>query len=144
MPLSFELRPTGKSDFDFCWQIYRATVQPLMAAPADWHEADQRHVVEAALADSGSSVLRVKGTDSGWLHMTESRQVIELRQFQIVPALRNQGVGTEFLTWMKERADRKRKDLTVTVAADSAARRLLDRLGFKAVPASGPTVTMRY
>jgi GNAT superfamily N-acetyltransferase len=144
MALPFDLRPAAKSDLAFCWPIYRDAVRPLIEAPTEWHEADQRRVVELALADVGSSILRSEGTDAGWLQVQETRQVIELKQFQLLPARRNRGLGTSFLDWMKERADRKRKDLTVELAATSPARRLLERLGFKAVATPGATVTMRY
>ena len=55
---SFELRPAAKADFAFCWPIYRDTLRPLMEAVADWREADQQRVVERAMADPGSSILR--------------------------------------------------------------------------------------
>jgi GNAT superfamily N-acetyltransferase len=144
MPLSFELRPAGKADFDFCWPIYRDALQPLMEAPTEWREPEQHRIVERALADAGSSILRLEGADAGWLHMQENNQVIQLRQFLVLPAMRNRGLGGSFLTWMKQRADRKRKDLTVEVMTSSPARRLLERLDFKPVPGSGATVTMRY
>jgi len=144
MALAFNLRPAAKSDFAFCWPIYRDALQPLTLPPQEWREPDHQRIVERALADAGSSILRSEGADAGWLHVQETRQVIELKQFQLLPALRNRGLGTSFLDWMKERADRKRKDLTVELTATSPARRLLERLGFKAVPASGGRVTMRY
>jgi GNAT superfamily N-acetyltransferase len=145
MPLSFELRPATKADFDFCWPIYRDALQPLMeAAPVEWRDAEQRRVIEHALGDVGSSILRSEKSDAGWLHVSETGQVIQLKQLHLLPAMRNRGLGTNFLDWMKERADRKRKDLTAELMTNSPARRLLDRLGFKAVATSGHTVTMRY
>jgi GNAT superfamily N-acetyltransferase len=144
MSLSFELRRAAKSDLAFCWPIYRDALQPLMEPPTEWHEPDQRRIVERSLADAGSSILRSEGADAGWLQVGETRQVIELKQLHLLPAMRNRGLGTSFLDWMKERADRKRKDLTAEIMTNSPARRLLERLGFKAVPASGRTVTMRY
>lgn len=144
MPSSFELRPAAKSDFAFCWPLYRDTLQPLMEAPTDWREADQRRIVERALVDSGASILRSQDADAGWLHVKEDGQVIGLKQLLVVPELRNRGLGTSFLGWMKERADRKRKDLIVEVMATSPALRLLERLDFKAVPGSGRLMTMRY
>jgi GNAT superfamily N-acetyltransferase len=144
MALPFNLRPAGKFDFDFCWPIYRDAVQPLMPPPMEWREAEQRRLVEAALADANSSVLRSEGVDAGWLHVQETGQVIQLKQFLLVPAVRNRGLGTSFLGWMKERADRKRKDLTTELLTNSRARHLLERLGFKAVATAGHTVTMRY
>ncbi|HYD04238.1 MAG TPA: GNAT family N-acetyltransferase [Reyranella sp.] len=144
MALSFDLRPAAKSDFAFCWPIYRDALQPLMEPPAEWREPDQRRVVERALADAGSSILRSEGADAGWLHVEENGQIILLKQLHLLPAMRNRGLGTSFLTWMKERADRKRKDLNAELATNSPARRLLERLGFKAVTTAGHTLTMRY
>lgn len=144
MPVSFDLRPAAKSDFAFCWPIYRDTLQPLLQPPAEWKEPDHRRIVEHALAHSGSSILRSEGTDAGWLHVEENGQVILLKHFLLVPTVRNRGIGTNFLTWMKERADRKRKDLNAELVANSQARQLLERLGFKAVSSSGHTMTMRY
>jgi GNAT superfamily N-acetyltransferase len=144
MPLPFKLRSAGKFDFDFCWPIYRDALQPLIEPPTEWNEPDQRRIVERALVDAGSSIVHSEGADVGWLQVAETGQVIELKQFHLLPAVRNRGLGTSFLDWMKERADRKRKDLTVEIMTNSPVRPLLERLGFKAVPTSGRRVTMRY
>ena len=144
MALAFNLRPAAKSDFAFCWPIYRDALQPLTLPPQEWREPDHQRIVERALADAGSSILRSQGSDAGWLHIEETSQVIQLKQLHLLPAMRNRGLGTSFLDWMKERADRKRKDLNAELMTNSPARRLLERLGFKAVVTSGPIVTMRY
>jgi GNAT superfamily N-acetyltransferase len=144
MALSFDLRPAAKADFAFCWPIYRDAVQPLTQPPLDWREPDQQRIVERALAHAGSSILRSEGSDAGWLHVEETGQIIQLKQFVLVPAMRNRGLGTSFLDWMKERADRKRKDLNAELMTNSPARRLLERLGFKAVVTTDNKVTMRY
>lgn len=141
MSTPFDLRPAVKGDLDFCWPIYRDSVQPLAAT---WDEAAQRRVVEQALAHAGTSILRAGTADKGWLQVAESRHVVELKQFFVLPAARNKGLGTAFLTWMKERADRKRKDLTVEMMANSPARGLLERLGFKPVTTAGGKITLRY
>jgi GNAT superfamily N-acetyltransferase len=144
MPPAFDLRGARPSDFAFCWPIYRDAMQPLTEALMEWHEPSQRRVVELALADAGASILRSGGAESGWLHVQETPHVIQLRQLFVLPAARNRGLGTSFLTWMKERADRKRKDLNAELMSNSPARKLLERLGFKAVNTSGQTLTMRY
>jgi GNAT superfamily N-acetyltransferase len=144
MDLPFKLRSAGKFDFDFCWPIYREALQPLLEPLEEWREPDQRKIVERALVDPGSSVLRSEGADAGWLQVAETGQVIQLKQLHLLPAVRNRGLGTSFLDWMKERADRKRKDLTAELMSNSPARPLLERLGFKAVATPGRTVTMRY
>jgi GNAT superfamily N-acetyltransferase len=144
MPPAFDLRGARPSDFAFCWPIYRDAMQPLTEALMEWHEPSQRRVVELALADAGASILRSGGAESGWLHVQETPHVIQLRQLFVLPAARNRGLGTSFLTWMKERADRKRKDLTLDVLTNNPARRLYERLAFKAVGTADNKVTMRY
>lgn len=144
MPSSFELRAASPADFNFCWPIYRDAMQPLTEPPTEWREPAQRRLVELALADAGSSILRAEGADSGWLQVGETRHVIELKQLHLLPQMRNRGLGTGFLKWMQERADRKRKDLTLEVTTNNPARRLCERLGFKAVATSDNRVTLRY
>jgi GNAT superfamily N-acetyltransferase len=144
MPPAFDLRGASPTDFAFCWPIYRDAMQPLTEALMEWHEPAQRRVVELALADAGSSILRSDGADSGWLHVQETPHVIQLRQLYVLPELRNRGLGTSFLTWMKERADRKRKDLTLDVMTNNPARHLYERLAFKAIGTADNKVTMRY
>ena len=141
MPPVFELRPAVKSDLAFCWPIYRDAVQPLTA---NWNEAEHQRLVERAVGHPGTSILRSDNSDRGWVEVAESGQAMELKQLFVVAAARNGGLGTRFLNWMKERADRKRKDLLLEVLANSPARGLCERLGFKAVTTTDNKVTMRY
>ena len=141
MPNAFDLRASGASDLAFCWPIYRDAMQPLMPA---WNEAAQRKIVEQAVGHTGTSILQSTKVDAGWLQVEETRNVVQVRQIFLLPAMRNRGIGTDFLTWMKERADRKRKDLILDVMSNNPAQRLYERLGFKAVKTADGRVTMRY
>lgn len=144
MPITFDLRPAARTDLDFCWPIYRDSMKPLTETFGPWNEAAQRKLVEQAVAHAGTSILRQQAADAGWLQVEESRHAVQLKQLFLIPAVRNQGLGTSFLTWMKERADRKRKDLTLEVLSNNPARRLYERLGFKVVTTAADKITMRY
>ena len=141
MPTVFELRPAVKADLAFCWPIYREAVQPLTA---NWSEAEHQRLVERAVGHPGTSILRSDKTDTGWVEVSESPHAVELKQLFVLAAARNRGLGTNFLNWMKERADRKRKDLLLDVLANSPALGLCERLGFKALTTADNKVTMRY
>ncbi len=141
MMTAFELRPAAKADFSFCWPIYRDAVQPLTAS---WNEAEHQRLVERAVAHAGTSILCSDKADKGWVEVVESKGSVELKQFFVLADALEGGLGTSFLSWMKERADRKRKDLLLDVLANSPARALCDRLGFKAVTTADNKVTMRY
>ena len=144
MPIAFDLRPAAKSDLGFCWPIYRDSMKPLTEAVGQWNEPAQQKIVQQAVADSGTSILREAEADVGWLQVEETRHVVQLKQIFLLPAARNRGLGTSFLTWMKERADRKRKDLTLDVMTNNPALRLYERLGFKAISTANNKITMRY
>jgi GNAT superfamily N-acetyltransferase len=141
MPNVFELRPAVKADLAFCWPIYRDAIQPLTA---NWKEAEHQRLVERAVGHAGTSILCSDKADKGWVEVSESHGAVELKQLFVLAAARNNGLGTSFLNWMKERADRKRKDLLLEVLANSPARALCERLGFKAVTTADNKVTMRY
>jgi ribosomal protein S18 acetylase RimI-like enzyme len=144
MSLAFELRPATRSDLGFCWPIYRDAMKPLTEALGSWNEAAQQKLIEDAVADAGTSILRQHEDDAGWLQVEETRHIVHLQQLFVLPAMRNRGLGTAFLTWMKERADRKRKDLTLEVMTNNPARHLYERLGFKAISTASNKITMRY
>ncbi len=144
MPQSFELRPSSPSDMAFCWPIYRESMMPLTEAVTQWNEEAQRKLVEHAVGHAGTSILQSEKADAGWLQVEESGHAVQLRHLYLVGPMRNRGLGSAFLVWMKERADRKRKDLVLEVMANNPARRLYDRLGFKPVETAGNKVTMRY
>jgi GNAT superfamily N-acetyltransferase len=141
MPLVFELRPAVKADLAFCWPIYRDALQPLTA---NWNEAEHQRLVEKAVGHAGTSILCSDKADKGWVEVAEDNGSVQLKQLFILPDARNGGLGTSFLNWMKERADRKRKDLLLDVPANSPAKALCERLGFKAVKTADNKVTMRY
>lgn len=144
MSLAFELRPSAKSDLAFCWPIYRDAMKPLTEEVGQWNEPAQQKIVEQAVGDAGTSIMRSDKADVGWLQVEETRHMVMLKQIFVLPTMRNRGLGTSFLNWMKERADRKRKDLTLDVMNNNPARHLYDRLGFKIVTTAGNKITMRY
>ena len=144
MSLAFELRPAAKSDLGFCWPIYRDAMKPLTEALSPWNEPAQQKIVEEAITHAGTSIMRSNQADVGWLQVEETKNVVMLKQIFLLPTARNRGLGTSFLKWMQERADRKRKDLTLDVLNNNPARHLYDRLGFKIVTTAGTKITMRY
>lgn len=144
MALIFELRPSNSSDLAFCWPIYREATQPLTEALTQWNEAAQRKLIEQAVGHAGTSILKAENADAGWLQVEETGGAVQLRHLYLAAPMRNCGLGSAFLVWMKERADRKRKDLVLEVMTNNPAQRLYERLGFKPLTTAGNKVTMRY
>ena len=87
-------------------------------------------MVEEALGEEGASILVVDKSDAGWLYVTETRFEIHLGHLYLEADRRGQKLGTRFLQWMIERAQRKDKALTLEVMTNNRARALYERLGF--------------
>ena len=141
--IAFEFRPIATRDIAFCWPIYREVMEPLGTELGAWNEAAQRREIETALAEEGASILVTHDADAGWLHVTETRHIIHLTHFYLLPELRNRGLGSSFMKWMIERARHKGKGFTLEVLKNSPARSLYERFDF-AVTHTGPrTLTMK-
>lgn len=119
-------------------------MQPLTEALMQWNEVAQQQLVKQAVAHTGTSILRAENADAGWVQVEETRGAVQLRHLYLAAEMRNRGLGSAFLVWMKERADRKRKDLVLEVLTNNPAQRLYERLGFKPLTTAGNKVTMRY
>src|SRR5437899_1509774 len=142
--LDFSFRRIAAQDFTFCWPIYRDAMQPLTVELMQWNEANQRRGIEEALADEGASILVSGEGDAGWLHVIETRRDIHLGHLYLAPQARNRGLGTKFLRWMGERAQRKDKNFTLEVLKNNRARGLYERLGFRIIETSPLKYTMQF
>ena len=141
MPV-FEFRRVGAPDIDYCWSLYRDSMQPLTLELAAWNEARQRRSIEEALREEGASILIEQDNDVGWLHVTETRFDIHLGHLYLSPERRGQGLGSGFLGWMGERARRKGKLLSLDLIKNSPVRGLYERLGYRVVRTGGVTLRL--
>jgi len=136
----FEFRRIRPGDVAYCWPIYSEAMAPLVSG---WSETAQRRVVELALGEEGASIMVVDKSDAGWLHVSETRFDIHLGHLYLEADRRNQGLGTRFLQWMSERAQRKAKTFTLDVMTNNRARALYERLGFAAAGTSAGKIRMQ-
>ena len=136
----FEFRRIRPGDAAYCWPIYSEAMIPLVSG---WNEAAQRGMVERALGEEGASIMVVDKSAAGWLHVSETRFDIHLGHLYLEADRRNQGLGTRFLQWMTERAQRKAKTFTLDVMANNRARALYERLGFVTAGTSAGKIRMQ-
>ncbi len=142
--LEFGFRRIEPRDEALCWTIYREAMQPLVAALMQWNDTNQRRAVEEVLRDDDASILVTGDDDAGWLHVVETRRDIHLGHLYLAPQARNRGLGTTFLRWMSERAQRKDKNFTLEVLKNNRARGLYERLGFRVIETSPLKYTMQF
>jgi ribosomal protein S18 acetylase RimI-like enzyme len=142
--LDFALRHASSKDFHFCWSLHRDAMKPLTTGYLEWNESGQKRVVEGALADRGTSIIVVNGSDAGWLRVDETRDELYLGHLYILPAMRNRGIGTTVVQQLSDRARREGKVLTLEVMTNNRARFLYERLGFHIIDTSKYKLKMQF
>ena len=125
-----ELRPADIGDVEFAWRLYEQLMRARTEALIPWRADRQREVVESALRSGGMQVIVVDGAVSGWLHVHENAELIELLQLYLVPKQQRRGIGTAILRALQDRARAHRRPLRLNVLVNNPARRLYERLGF--------------
>ena len=84
------------------------------------------------------AIILIDGRASGRAVVNRTPQEIRVVDVALLPEAQNQGVGTRLLRqWMSEAA-RAQKPLRLSVLAQSRARRLYGRIGFRTIGQEGP------
>ncbi|HTI72646.1 MAG TPA: GNAT family N-acetyltransferase [Candidatus Limnocylindria bacterium] len=147
MPTSVVLRPVASNDREFLFRVYASTRTDELAL-VPWtnaqketflrqqFEAQDRHY-QSAYGDAQYSVVQVDGSDAGRLYAWRGAQEIRIVDIALLPAWRNQGIGTDLLRTLCQEAERTRKSLTIHVEVHNPAQRLYQRLGFQRIKENG-------
>jgi ribosomal protein S18 acetylase RimI-like enzyme len=141
----FQLRRAGGEDFQFAWSLYRDLMEPLtVELLGKWNEPGQKHVVESALLEEGTSIIVIDGSDAGWLQVRELPDAIFLSQLYLAPSLQNRGVGTAILRALNDKGRQAGKALTLDVMKNNPARLLYERIGFRVTGETEYKLNMRW
>ena len=141
---SFKLRPASSADFRFAWSLYQDLMKPLTVELLEWNEPGQKHVVELALAQEGTSIIVIDALDAGWLQVGESPDSVYLGQLYLAASFQNCGVGTAIVRSLRDQARQAGKALTLDVMKNNRARTLYRRLGFQVIGESEYKLKMQW
>ncbi len=109
-----------------------------------WNETGQKHVVELALTQPGTSIIADDGSNIGWVQVVESPDTIYLGQLYVTPSSQNRGIGTAILRELTDKARREGKTLTLDVMKNNRSRALYERLGFRVIGEAEHKLKMQY
>jgi ribosomal protein S18 acetylase RimI-like enzyme len=146
------LRSVAEHDEPFLRRLY-ASVREDELARLPWDEADKeaflRQQFDAqdehyrAHYDGASfHVLEVDGERVGRLYIARWEDEIRIMDIALVPAFRGRGIGTRLLRTLIDEAEESARKLSIHVETNNFARRLYERLGFKAAAEHGVYVRM--
>jgi ribosomal protein S18 acetylase RimI-like enzyme len=146
------LRPAGDGDRAFLAEVYASTrADELAMVPwsdeqkaaflAHQFEAQDTHY-RAHYDGAAFDVIEVDGERAGRLYVHRGAREIRIVDIALAPAFRGRGLGTGLLRALIAEADGGGRTLSIHVEMNNRARRLYERLGFRAVGEHGPYVRM--
>lgn len=129
--MKLSLRVAAAEDTPFLRALHhRAYHDVVMRQFGAWNEADQDRWTDEGLAQADFSIVERAGEPIGALGVKEGSDGIFLAELQISPELQGQGLGTEVLRGVLERARTANKHVSLRVLLQNRARSLYERHGF--------------
>lgn len=138
--MTIALRPMTGADLPFLAQVYTSTREEELAF-VDWtpdqqaafldqqfraqHQYYQEHYTGASF-----DIILSQGVPIGRLYVARWSDQIRIMDIALLPAYRNQGIGSLLLADLMEEASRSNKPLTIHVEKYNPALTLYHRLGF--------------
>lgn len=139
-----KLRAASEADFDFIYQLRRATMKEYVEATWGWDEAFQQERFSRSFYPATSQIIVVDGRDVGELALEEKDDELFLSDIYILPACQNRGLGTALLRDLLAQAQTGGWPVTLQVLRVNPARRLYERLGFVTISETETHYLMKY
>ena len=146
------LRDALPSDRAFLLALYTSTRADEFAHlgwPVETERAFMKMQFEAQRGDyerrhpgARCQVVELRRCPVGRLWLAEDARSLTVLDISLVAELRGQGIGGECLRRVLRRADAARRDVELQVVRGNPARRLYERLGFRAVGEGDVRVAM--
>ena len=128
----FCLRNAIASDRKFLYEVFRAAMKEYITqARGEWNEQREVAQFHRQLNISASKIIRVDGSDVGFISAPVSDGIVWIHTICILPEHQNHGIGSEIIQSVVAQAQKQKLLLHLSVLKVNPARRLYERLGFK-------------
>jgi ribosomal protein S18 acetylase RimI-like enzyme len=141
---AIERRPARPDDFDFLFELARASLGPYVEEIWGWDDAVQRRIQHAWQERGGVQILEHQGRAIGCLKVTSEDDHVFLDRMALLPAAQNRGLGTRLVREVMDDAARRGLPVRLSVLTNNPARRLYERLGFRVIEVDEPRVRMEW
>jgi ribosomal protein S18 acetylase RimI-like enzyme len=138
--MTIYLRPALPGDEEFLYSVYASTRTEELT-PVGWDAAQQEAFLRMQFqAQSRYYIEHYSGAEfyviltddqpSGRLYVHRRDDEIRIMDIALLPAFRNQGIGSELLAQILQEGEEKQLPVTIHVERFNPALRLYERLGF--------------
>ena len=143
--MQFELRPATDRDHEYLYALHRAAMRESVARTWGWDEAWQRAHFDARFEPRGVEVIWAGGRPVGALRIEERAAELYVASLAVAPEAQGRGLGTAVMRDLLARAGVRRVPVALQVLkTNPGARRLYERLGFRAAGETATHVRLRH
>ena len=153
-PSSVLLRPETPEDEPFLRHLYGTTREMEMQV-VQWSEEQKREFLDMQFRAQASHyrehypdceflVIELEGERAGRLYIDRMEDEIRIVDIALLPAYRGGGIGGRMMAQILEEARAGGKKVSIYVEYFNPARRLYDRLGFRALDTNGVYYRMQW
>ena len=130
----YTLRSATNDDYEFLYQLHRATMKAYIEVIWGWEESWQREYFQAKWDPTKRNIIQIEEDDAGVLVIENREGEYYLGLIEILPEYQGQGVGTAVIQDFIAAAQKQNLPATLHVLkSNHPARKLYQRLGFTIV-----------
>jgi ribosomal protein S18 acetylase RimI-like enzyme len=130
---SLTVRPATEDDREFAFAVKRAALGPHVARVWGWDDEFQHAFHAADWAVRRPDIVEVDGVAAGTIEVAPHPAGLELGEFYLLPAYQRQGIGSELLRRVLDRADDEGRPVRLQFLKANPVRSLYERHGFRVV-----------
>lgn len=145
MSPTYSLRQATADDYDFLYELHRASMREYIEPIWGWHEDWQAEYFQKKFDPANRKIVEVNGEDVGVVVVERRSDVLYLSLIELLPKYQGLGIGSMILESLKVEAHSIGLPLALHVLeTNQPARRLYERLGFHIVSAESVRYYMVY
>ena len=126
-------RPTKAEDRDFLYQLHVLTMKEYVDKTWGWDDAFQEAVFKKDFDPDEQKIITFDNQDIGVISVKHNENEVFLRTIEIHPDFQRRGIGTFIIESLLNVGLQVNKPVMLHVLKVNPAKKLYERLGFKAV-----------
>ena len=140
------LRAATADDLEFAYDVTEAAMRRYVEQTfGTWIREVQKEIIGRSFDPKTHQIILVDGEPAGILAVEVDASHLRLEKIYLLPAFQRRGIGSQLITELIHSVRASNKPIRLRVlAANSAARRLYQRLGFVATEVTPQRVFMEY
>jgi GNAT superfamily N-acetyltransferase len=144
MTVPIEFRAAAPDDYEFARSVYFEVQKWIIDQLFGWDEARENEKFRRQFKPEETQIILASGQPVGWFWLTEQEQSIELIGIYITSMHQNQGIGTQIVQTILQRARVEGKVVLFSTAKINKSKKLFERLGFYTTHEEDHKYHLRY